>query len=113
MTTSIPFFAFIAYSGYLFGYNALILHYIKCSPVRMDYIPNLKKINIERLTWYGGIRNELWDLKDIEKMDYEENRDRYNYYYMIHKHSIDREMMFRNKVTGAELHTRKLGKWNW
>ena len=46
-------------------------------------------------------------------MDYEENRDRYNYYYMIHKHSIDREMMFRNKVTGAELHTRKLGKWDW
>jgi len=39
--------------------------------LRIDYLPHLRKINLQRISFFGCVKNELWDLSDIEHIDYD------------------------------------------
>ena len=70
-------------------------------------------IQLRKVTWWGGIRNEFWSVKDIEHIEnFQEHMT--EYYYLFFNISLDteKELLFRNKVTGQYFYSERYGVWN-
>ena len=70
-STSYLNYYMILYGFFYFLYNAWILEPNRRYALRIDYLPHLKKINLQRISFFGCVKNELWDLSDIEHIDYD------------------------------------------
>ena len=99
---------------WILGGNAFVYSLSKRLASRVDYLPNLEKISVSKVGLFGIERNSLWDLKDIEKVDFSETvYNMENYYWRIHIKKLDKHMVFRNKKTKEILMFENSGMWNW
>jgi hypothetical protein len=81
---------------------------------RVDYLPNIEKLSVTKIGKFGFEQNELWNMADLEKIQFDE--DYYmkeNYFWKLNIKIIDKDMVYRNKVTGEYLLFEQTGAWNW
>ena len=55
----------------MFDKKALVIEPLKRLAMRIDYIPHIRKLSIQRINFWGQIVNEMWDLSEVEHVEYE------------------------------------------
>ena len=67
---------------------------------RMDILPHLEMVSVERIGAGGLVYNKLYRIKDLEYVSYEEVKDKENYFWALCGHVLDRNLIFKCKSTG-------------
>lgn len=93
--------------------KAFIIERCKRFAIRVDYLPHLKMLSIDRVNIMGQEVSELWHLSEVEKYDYYENYKKWNLFNIVNRGCIDRNLIFKNKRTGKFLYFNQKGNWSW
>lgn len=60
------------------------------------------------------MRNEFWNISDVEHIqNVEQHWDEFYYFFINVQKSTERELMFQNKRTGQYFYSDKEGSWNY
>ena len=57
--------------GYACWFNAYFYELSRTMVVRMDILPHLEMISMQKIGPFGGMYNKLVKISDLEKLDYE------------------------------------------
>lgn len=80
--------------------------------VRMDYMPNIKKICVTKVGIFGNLRTSFWELSEFKTISGFQDRSRYPVYWMYNKYT-DPSVIYQNTRTGEKLFFERNGMWNW
>jgi len=80
---------------------------------RMDLLPHLEMIQIQKTGPFGTVYSKLIRTNDLEKVDYETVEKKENMFWGANKTNVDPHMIFKVKSTGEILCFDKQGFWDW
>jgi hypothetical protein len=67
----------------------------------VDHLPSLDMIRLRKVTWFGGFRDEYWNMSDVEHIkNYQEHKSEWEYLFLNVRREVETELLFRNKRTG-------------
>jgi hypothetical protein len=80
----------------------------------MDLIPETEQFHIVKIGFFGFQRSILVDIKDIERIHFEEDLSYPDRWYksILWKPRESREMVYRNRLNGEVFTFNKFGVWN-
>jgi len=110
-----PLFAVPTFAAFYYIYgNAFFYELSRRLVTRMDLLPHLEMIQVQRVGFLGTVYSRLFHVDDLEKVDYEEElQDKENYFWGLNKTNVDPYLIFRVKSTGELLCFDRDGYWDW
>lgn len=109
-----PLFVIPTFAAYYFIHgNALYFELSRRLVTRMDLLPHLEMIQVQKVSVFGIVYSKLIRIDDLEKVEFEEDDQKYNYFWYLNKTNVDPQMIFRVKSTGEYLCFDRDGFWDW
>lgn len=113
LTFTYPIFAaFVAAPAYFFMFNAKFYEMSRRFVVRMDVLPHLEMISIQRVGAFGLLYTKLHRIQDLEYVPFESVKESENYLWAIGGHGVDNKLVFKDKSTGEFFYFDREGVWD-
>ncbi|EGR31923.1 hypothetical protein IMG5_099510 [Ichthyophthirius multifiliis] len=108
-----PLFSlFFAIPTYILCANAFIYEASRRLVIRMDILPHLEMVSIQRVGSFGILYSKLHRIQDLEYVPFESVEKEENYLWAIGGHGVDNHLIFRDKITNEFLYFDKTGVWD-
>lgn len=98
---------------YLIWMRAFIFEPSRRIVLWLDLLPHIESVSIMKVGNFGGLYNEIVPIADFEKINREDDWEKHNHIWEMHKIQLDWDMTFRNKTTGEYYYFEELGKWDY
>lgn len=98
----------VAYAVFMWFHQPFVGSYARSAVVRMDLLPQLEAVSIQKVGAFGLPRTEIVSLKNLVKTKPEHSK--YDYYYRF-LGGFDPEMLFKDGETNEEIAFELNGKW--
>lgn len=112
LTFTYPLFAaFVALPAYYFMFNAKFYEMSRRFVVRMDILPHVEMISVQRIGAFGMLYSKLHRIQDLEYVPFESVKEEENYLWAF-GHGVDNKLIFRDRATGEYLYFERQGVWD-
>ncbi|KRW99601.1 hypothetical protein PPERSA_03402 [Pseudocohnilembus persalinus] len=111
LTSPVFYVAFLVPAYYLWG-NAYFYELSRRLVTRMDLLPHLEMISVQRVGAGGMLYNKLYRIQDLEYVTFQQVEDQENYFWALCKHVLDKHLIFKCKSTGEYLLFDQQGHWD-
>lgn len=108
-TFVIPTFA----AFYIIYGNAFFYELSRRLVTRMDLLPHLEMIQVEKVSAFGLTSTKLIRIDDLEKIDFAIAENKENFFWGLNKTNVDPNLIFRVKSTKEYLCFDRCGYWDW
>ncbi|KAL4481412.1 hypothetical protein ABPG72_010565 [Tetrahymena utriculariae] len=113
LTFTYPLFAaFVAIPSYYFMLNAKIYEMSRRFVVRMDVLPHLEMISVQRIGAFGILYTKLHRIQDLEYIPFDQVKEQENYLWAIGGHGVDNQLIFKDRSTGEFFYFERQGVWD-
>lgn len=113
LTSFNPAFHFFAFSSlFIFVFSVMRFQKVQRLVVRMDYLPNIKKICVTKIGLFGILKTSFWELNEFKSLSGFQDRSLFPLFWRKNKF-VDPHTLYQNTRTGEKLFFELNGLWNW
>jgi len=109
-----PLFAIPTFAAFYVVYgNALFYELSRRLVTRMDLLPHLEMVQVQKVSAFGAVYSKLIRIDDLEKVDSSIAMEKENMFWGLNKTNVDPYLIFRVISTGEVLCFDRDGYWDY